>query len=153
MRSHEGEDGDAGKQDAENRQQRHAVPTQERRQVMIAFLLLCVIGSKLGTSEHVDMIELNHYFDNRGQHVFDQVIFWRIEESTRRYQVQAWRMCNSPEDYPTRNANGQASIRLGFDSSALKVRSKQFRESWTQVDPERMDLIRHPGERLALEVK
>lgn len=120
---------------------------------MIAFLFLCVIGSKLEKSAHVDMIELNHYFDDRGQHVFDQVIFWRIEESTRRYQVQAWRMCNSPGDYPTRNTNGMACIRLGFDPSALKVSSRQFRESWTQVDPERMDLIVNKQERLALEVK
>jgi hypothetical protein len=116
-------------------------------------LLLCAIGSKLETSEHVDMIELNHYFDNRGQHVFDQVIFWRVDASTRRYQVRGWKICNSQNDYPTRNANGLASIWLGFDHAALKVRSKQFRESWTQVDPERMDLIKHPFERLALEVK
>lgn len=120
---------------------------------MIAFLLLCVIGSKLEKSAHVDMIELNHYFDDRGQHVFDQVIFWRIEESTRRYQVRGWKICNSQNDYPTRNANGLTELRIGFDSSALRVRSKVFRESWSHRDPERDDLVRHPLERLALEVK
>ena len=117
---------------------------------MIALLLL-VIGSKLGTSEHVDMIELNHNYDNRGQHVFDQVIFWRVDAATRRYQVRGWKICQSQNDYPTRNANGMAELRLGFDSSALKVRSRAFRESWSHRDPERDDLIRHPGERLALE--
>ena len=117
---------------------------------MIAFMLL-VIGSKLGTHEHVDMIELNHNYDSRGDHVFDQVIFWRVEPSTRRYQVRGWKICQSQTDYPTRNAHGTAELRLGFDPAALKVRSRLFRESWSHRDPERDDLVRHPLERLALE--
>ena len=48
--------------------------------------------AKTAAVDEVDLVEINHFFDEQGRLVFDQVIFydWCPEDS--RYQVRDWRL-------------------------------------------------------------
>ena len=106
---------------------------------MIALLLSASIGLGLETIDNVDMIELNHFYDQRGCHVYDQVIFWRQDPATKSFEVAAWTMADQTDKYPHRS-NGNVWESKWFDGKMYRnVRSRQVRESWTQVDPERVD--------------
>ena len=41
--------------------------------------------------DHFDLVEVNHYFDSNGRLVFDQQIWWQLDDDGH-YQVEAWRM-------------------------------------------------------------
>lgn len=95
--------------------------------IAILFAMAVIVGR---VSEHVDMIELNHYYDSAGRLVYDQVIAWEHSPETGRFNVRAWRMAET--DYPIR-INGI----VRFAKSDVLIHSRLYRESWTQHDPER----------------
>lgn len=85
----------------------------------------------------VDLIEVNHFYDEHGRLVFDQVIFYDWCNSQCRYQVRAWRLLKSPAQIPQKNFNTGEYETLWHDGDVTRrVRGKSFRESWTQHDPE-----------------
>lgn len=95
--------------------------------------------------ESVDMIELNHFYDPCGRHIYDQVIFYHLAPETSAYRVRAWCLVDDRETLsrrPSRDvARGQVRVEW-YDGEHKVVRhltSRIYRESWTQVDPERMD--------------
>lgn len=93
--------------------------------------------------DRVDLIEINHYHNN-GRSVLDQVIYWDWDFKTNRFQVVAWRMFKQPEQYPIRNwrINRYVSIFTDPGPSSFgektnrKIIAFQFRETWTEYDPE-----------------
>jgi hypothetical protein len=93
--------------------------------------------------EQTDLIELNHFYDLRGVHIYDQVIFWERHPGSGRYQVRAWILVEDRESLNRRPIKDVASSRWSctyFDTEALvlrRIHSPLFRESWTQIDPER----------------
>ena len=111
---------------------------------MIAMLLaLLLLGrSPFELTDHVDLIELNHHYDACGNHSFDQLIFWEIDPATERFRVRAWKMQNDVDAHPLA-VNGIYQIRITNNRSTTLVQSRMFRESWTQIDPERNDKKRH----------
>jgi hypothetical protein len=90
-------------------------------------------------SEHVDVIELNHYYDACGKLVYDQVIAWERSRETGKLNVRSWRMAEN--DYPIR-INGV----YRFSKGEILIHSSIYRESWTQSDPERENGKRFPNE-------
>ena len=42
--------------------------------------------------ESVDLIEINHCYDEAGKHVFDQILFFDWSTQDGQYHVRAWRM-------------------------------------------------------------
>ena len=83
----------------------------------------------------VDVIEVNHFYDDCGRHVFDQQIFW--DWSGTRYQVVAWRLIKSPEMLPHRDWKRGGYVAMWRDNETLReVRAPAIRETWTQYDPE-----------------
>jgi hypothetical protein len=56
--------------------------------------------------DQCDLIELNHYYDDCGKHVFDQAIFYDWSEHDTRYQVRAWRLVKQPSQLPARDWGG-----------------------------------------------
>lgn len=109
-------------------------------------LLLCLAllspSSNIAT-ETVDLIELNHFHDCNGRHVYDQVIFYEWSEPLHEYHVRAWCLIEDrePENRrPTRSYSDDSHSVRWFDRDQQlhrTIRSQHFRESWTQVDPER----------------
>lgn len=116
---------------------------------MIALIALLSIPLRVTTHEHVDAIELNHFFDQCGHLVYDQIIFYEQNPANGRFQVRAWCLVDDRETLnrrPVKNDNGLYEC-FAVDSNERLTRrivSRVFRESWTQVDPEREDKKRHP---------
>lgn len=87
--------------------------------------------------DFVDLMELNHFYDEKGDLVFDQVIFydWAARES--RYNVRDWRLVKNPSQLPQRDwASGGYHAMWQDGESLRRVYSRQYRETWTQHDPE-----------------
>ena len=120
--------------------------------------------------EFVDLIELNHFYDQRGRLVYDQVIFYERAPETGRFQVRAWCLVEDRECLnrrPIRNYKTQLYQVDWFDTDQRLLRritSRLYRESWTQIDPERANkkihdersriaMIQSPKKLLALETQ
>lgn len=118
--------------------------------IVLCIVLLCGASVPKGhriIEEQVDMIELNHFYDPLGRHVYDQVIFYHISPETGKFRVRAWCLIEDRESLsrrPLRDAQ-TSTVRVDWydDNQKLlrRLSSKLFRESWTQVDPERSDKV------------
>ena len=99
-------------------------------------------------SEQVDLIEVNHFYDDQGRHVFDQVIFYDWDDNHSRHMVRAWRLVKNPSQLPQRNWKDDTYSALWFDNDVLRrVQAKSMRESWTQYDPELVEREYLPKEK------
>jgi hypothetical protein len=111
----------------------------------LAIALIIGVGSQFIAFDHVDAIELNHFYDTKGHLVYDQVVFRHWHKSTGRFHVRQWTLIDDRDPIskrPIKNEQtGVYSVEY-FDTDAKttrKVVSRVFRESWTQTDPERED--------------
>jgi hypothetical protein len=115
------------------------------------FLILASLTQPFTRSEQADLLELNHHYDLQGCHVYDQLIVWRQNPATFRYEVASWTLCDTQGKYPTRLPSGVYRVNWLDSGKPREVVSRQFRESWTQTDPERDDQRRvHPDDRIRL---
>jgi hypothetical protein len=88
-------------------------------------------------SDRVDLIEVNHCYDEKGQLVFDQLLFYDWSPSKSHYDVRDWRLLKSPYQVPRRNHDSGEYVVVWRDGQLMrKVHAKTVRESWTQYDPE-----------------
>lgn len=96
--------------------------------------------------DRVDLVEINHFYDDQGRLVFDQLIFYDWCPQTSKYQVRAWRLLKKPTQAPRHDSIRGVHQCLWLDGDVLRrVEAKQLRETWTQHDPEltaRKDLPR-----------
>jgi hypothetical protein len=100
------------------------------------------------TRESVDLIELNHFYDEHGRLVFDQVIFYDWSASEARYNVRAWRLVKNPAQLPQRDWAAGGYTAMWHDGEQIRhLRSKSIRETWTQYDPELVEREYLPKER------
>ena len=111
-------------------------------------LIICATISPKGNhsvDEYVDLIELNHFYDQLGRPVYDQVIFYERAPETGRFQVRSWCLVEDRESLnrrPIRNHETQLYQVDWFDTDQRllrKITSRLYRESWTQIDPERVN--------------
>ena len=58
---------------------------------------------RIAATEHVDLIEHNHYFDSGGKKVFDQIVYYNWDPSADRYNVVAWRLLKNENQIPVRH--------------------------------------------------
>ncbi len=112
----------------------------------IVVFLLTALGEPPASSactEEVDLIELNHFHDCLGRHVYDQVIFYEWSDELQRYHVRAWCLVEDREPVsrrPTRSyTDNRYYVRWHDRDQNLnrRISSQHYRESWTQIDPER----------------
>lgn len=103
-------------------------------------LLLALLPLEMPVRDTCDVIEVNHFHDEQGRHVFDQAIFWSFNRSTCRYEVRDWRLLKSPHAYPG------SDRMLWLDGETFReVRGRRM-ESWTQYDPELIERATLPKE-------
>lgn len=108
------------------------------------WLLLLIVPFSPVVHDHFSVLELNHYYDHDGKHVFSQVLFWDFDSRESRYNVQAWRLTD-PKYTPRRTPNGAEA--LFHDKGVLrKVTADSWRESHTQHDPELTNRTHLPQE-------
>lgn len=88
-------------------------------------------------SDLVDLVEVNHFYDEHGKLVFDQIIFYDWCDVQCRYNVCAWRMLKRPAQIPARDwRKGSYSATWHENGVLRRVSAKAMRETWTQHDPE-----------------
>jgi hypothetical protein len=111
--------------------------------LLLAFLSVGKFGS-VG-AEYVDAIELSHIYDAKGSLIFDQVIFYERTPVTGKFQVRAWCLVEDREHLNRRPVKNEETGIYQVDwydtdkKILRKLTSRIFRESWSQVDPERAD--------------
>ena len=101
--------------------------------------------------EHIDMIELNHYYDLKGRIVFDQIIFWEKWPSNGKYHVRAWCLADDNSNKfenrrPIYDYQTDLWVVNWNDTDAelrRKLTTSVYKESWTKTDPERDDKKHH----------
>jgi hypothetical protein len=88
-------------------------------------------------TEQVDVVELNHFYDESGRLVFDQIIFYDWSPCCERHQVRAWRLVKCRSQIPVRDWDRGGHVATWHDGEVLRsVRAQTCRETWTQYDPE-----------------
>lgn len=108
----------------------------------LAGVALCVliVGSNPASdivSDKVDLIEVNHCYDENGQLVFDQLLFYDWSPHKARYDVRDWRLIKSAVQIPRRNHETGGYVVLWRDGTTMRrIRAETVRETWTQHDPE-----------------
>ena len=119
-------------------------------------LLLAILSvTKLGSfgDEYVDAIELSHFYDDKGRLVYDQVIFYERTPTTGKFQVRAWCLVEDREYLNRRPVKNESTgiYQVDWYDTDKKIRrkltSRIFRESWSQIDPERADKKVHDERR------
>lgn len=118
---------------------------------MIAFLCaLCVLcgsdrtGADAVIRDRCDLVEVNHFYDENGRHVFDQLIFYDYGEldGAPHLHIRAWRLIKSPTQWPVRDRRGGGHVSIFQDGELLRhVRAGSFRETWSQHDPELLERV------------
>lgn len=99
-------------------------------------------------TERVDLIEVNHFYDDQGRLVFDQLLFYDWSHNDGRYQLRAWRMVKNQSQLPQRNWQSDSYSAIWQDGDVLrKITAPATRESWTQYDPELTEREFLPKER------
>lgn len=97
-------------------------------------------GATATVRQRVDMIELNHFVDEDGREVFQQVIFYDWSKSQRRFHVRAWRLVKHESQLPKRYWDPASYQCTWHDDGLLRqVWAPQLRETWSQQDPERVN--------------
>ena len=90
--------------------------------------------------DQVDLIEINHFHDDRGRHVFDQVIYFDWSPKQRRYNVRAWRLIKDRGQIPTYHHQSGKFQSVWHDGNVMRlIRGTSVRETWTQYDPEMVE--------------
>lgn len=116
----------------------------------MAFLALAVALNppESVVTDRVDVIEINHFYDEHGKLVFDQVLYFEWSPSESRYNVRAWRLLKSPAQLPQRDWERGDYVATFYDGDALReIRATSVRETWTQYDPELAEREHLPKER------
>jgi hypothetical protein len=92
------------------------------------------------SEETVDVIELNHFHDDQGRPVFDQILFYDWSASDGRYQLRDWRLLKSPNQIPLANTRDREYVAVWNDPKTVggmrATKAKIVRETWTHLDPE-----------------
>ena len=116
--------------------------------LVLATVLFCAVPVNDVARESVDLIELNHFYDEHGRLVFDQIIFYDWSNEEARYNVRAWRLVKNPAQLPQRDWQRSGYAAIWQDGEQLRhIYSKSVRETWTQYDPELVEREYLPKER------
>lgn len=117
---------------------------------MFAVLALTVFSALPQTDvayDVVDLVELNHVYDARGNSTYTQVLFYDWRPLRGEYQVRASRLMLSDGRRPERDFARGDWVMIFSDGGTLReVRATAFRESWTQYDVEQAERNRFPKE-------
>ena len=91
--------------------------------------------------EVVDLIELNHHYDDLGRHSYDQVIFYEWCAEYKRFHLIAWCLIEKDDHRLPQQLPGCKDHIVRWKDRDCRVtrevRAPLFRETWSKVDPER----------------
>lgn len=108
--------------------------------IAVCMTALTLTPAEEVTVDQVDLVEVNHFYDDQGRLVFDQVIYYDWSERHSRFQVRDWRLLKSPAQVPLRDWRGGGYVSEWEDfkqrNGLRRIKTKSIRETWTQYDPE-----------------
>lgn len=96
--------------------------------------------------DRVAVIEANHFYDEAGRHVFDQHIYYDACPDTGALRLRDWRLIKSGSQNCYRAPGGMIVSTWWDDGILRQVQAPEFRETWTQYDPELADRAEWPPE-------
>lgn len=109
-------------------------------QVAVCLAALTLSPADEVTVDQVDLVEVNHFYDDQGRLVFDQIIYYDWSAMHNRYQVRDWRLLKTNTQIPLRDWRGGGYVSEWEDfkqrNGLRLVKAKSVRETWTQYDPE-----------------
>jgi hypothetical protein len=124
---------------------------------MNGFILTAALLATLPVDDGVlrdrcDVLEVNHYFDDEARPVFTQLLFLDWCPRASCHHCADWRLMKQGTDQFNRwqitihkeYATGDWVATWTDDAGAREVRAKQWRESFTQHDPEMTERERWP---------
>ena len=110
---------------------------------MFKFLIVLVAAilpsdpPEFALEEKIDLVELNHNYDELGRLQFNQIIYYNWSDENRRFDVIAWRLYKEPGQVPYKNWKTGTFDSIWHDGDQLRITSAElFTETWTQYDPE-----------------
>ena len=101
--------------------------------------LLTFISFESVNIDHVDGIEFNHYIDENGKKIIDQIIFWEWDYYLNTFVVVDWRQYKLRHPRPRRVEHGEYLIEWMDRDKYRRVYSRIYSETWTRYDPEVMN--------------
>lgn len=106
---------------------------------MVPVFLLALIGlvpNDAAIEDRVQIIELQHVYDEQAQCIFHQMLFWeRTYEGNLR--VVAWRIWTAESPTPLREPVGRGFVLLWMDGEQLRrVYAKGWKESYRLYENE-----------------
>lgn len=104
---------------------------------LLLLAALAVIPRAPVAADKVDLLEINHYYDDNGREVFTQAILYDWCDAECRHQVRAWRLLKDTAARPLPDRNRGGYFVIWADGDTLRrVAAEYTRETWTQHDPE-----------------
>lgn len=103
-------------------------------------MLLCDSLRLSKPEKSVDVVELNHRYDETGRHCYSQVIVWEWMPDYRRYRAKGFVLVQdgSLSGYPLKRGDTYYIYRDGGGiNPTYRLKSKVMIETWTDYDPER----------------
>ena len=97
-------------------------------------LLLCLTPYDAPQETRCDVIEVQDFYDDCGEHVFRQIIGWERVNGVER--VVGWRLWK--DRIVERDSRGWRAWWVD-DDGAHCVRARSYRRTWRQVDSELLD--------------
>ncbi len=92
---------------------------------------------ELMVRDHVDLVELNHYYDDQGRMVFRQLIFYEWCPANGRFNIRDFCLVRQESQLPIRDhRRGVFSTRWNDDGTHRLVTADLFRRTHTEFDPE-----------------
>lgn len=103
----------------------------------LAILILSIVPQPEIARSSVDEVELHHFYSEAGEHTWSQVIFWDWDDDLAMFVAVSYRMVRDGKPSVRRDGVGGGYVVVWMDEHLLRaVRSKSFKESWLQFDPE-----------------
>ena len=117
--------------------------------LLVAGSTLVVAGSAPDEviTDHVDLVEVNFCYDDRGHPMIQQLIFYDWCPVSRCYRVRDFRLLETVEHLPHRVRGGRTYVVTWFDERdgvARRVIAKAVRTTYTRHDPEMVERDRFP---------
>lgn len=113
----------------------------------VLFLFVAMLESPT-LREHVEVMELNHLHNNRGEHVLTQVIGWESFEPKdpleSAYCVRWWFVVKRGERPVCDHGRKHWTLSVLHQHRLYVIRGDSFFESRTYFDPELKDRARFP---------
>jgi hypothetical protein len=113
----------------------------------LALALLTALPQNDVACDTVDLLELNHVHDSRGNLIYRQLVFYDWRPQSGEYQVRSARLWKIADGRPERDYRRNDWVLVYVDGEILReVRAAIFRETWTQYDVEQIERTRLPKE-------